>query len=162
MRNLLLVILVSCQSVIIAQATANFTASVTIIEPVSVINQAQMNFASISSNSGGKVVLDPNDSRSALGGVVLEEENGVSAAKFLITGEKGLTVVITLPKDQFTLTKGSQNITLHSFTSNLPPSFQLSEEFVSLNVGATIEIEGVQPPGIYNSTNPMSVVVNYN
>lgn len=162
MKKVALIILLTWHSSIFAQATANFTASVTIIEPVSIVSQANMNFASISARSGGKVVLGPDDTRSSMGGVELEEEQGVSAARFLIKGEDGLTVAVTLPESQYQLSNGAQNILLHSFTSNLPQSFQLSGESVSLRVGATIEMEGPQAPGAYRSTHPMSVTVNYN
>lgn len=162
MTRLFFVIVLIWSTSIFGQATANFTASVTIIEPVSIVSQSNMNFASISARSGGKVILDPNDTRSSSGGVELEEEQGVSAAKFLISGEEGLTVAVSLPQDHYMLSNGMQNISLHSFTSNLPQSFQLNNNSIALKVGATIEIEGPKSPGEYRSIQPMAVTVNYN
>lgn len=162
MKNFTLLVFFSWQTLIFAQATANFTASVTIIEPVSIVNEANMNFASISARSGGKVVLSPDDERYSTGGLTLEEAQGVSAAKFLIKGEEGMTVAISLPKDHYQLSNGEENISLHSFTSNMPASFQLGRDSVPLKVGATIEIEGTRTPGVYRSGHSMAVTVNYN
>ena len=162
MRRHLLTLFLIWNSSIFGQATASFTASVTIIEPVSISTQTNMNFASISSISGGEVILNPDDIRSSNGGIKLEESEGVSSAKFLIKGQKGLTVSITLPKNSFPLSNGNEIISLHSFTSNLPESFQLGESPVFLKVGATIELDKAQSPGIYNSVSPLNVMINYN
>mgnify|MGYP005627215775 CR=1 FL=1 len=71
-------------------------------------------------------------------------------------------VTISLPKEKYQLTNGIQDISLHSFTSNLPDSFQLSQREVVLNIGATVEVEDVPSLGVYTSVAPISVMVNYN
>ena len=162
MKRLILIPFLIWNSLVFGQATANFTASVTIIEPVSISTEANMNFASVSAISGGKIVLTPDGSRSSSGGVQLEESEGVSSAKFVINGQEGLTVAVTLPLESYQLTNGAQNIAIHSFTSNLPESFQLSKSSVSLRVGATVEVEEAQSLGVYTSVSPLSVMVNYN
>lgn len=162
MKRIILIILFSWNSLVFAQATANFTASVTIIEPISIKNQSEMNFTSISASSGGTVVLESNDRRFSTGGVELEKELGAMAATFFVTGEEGMTEAVTLPKNKYRLKNGEQHLVLHSFTSNLPESFQLSGDPVTLKVGATIDIEDDSDLGDYRSILPLSVMVNYN
>lgn len=162
MKPFFFFVFLTCSSLAFAQATATFSASVTIIEPVSILNKTSMNFASISADSEGKVVLKPDNTRLATGGIQLGGNSAVSAATFLIKGEEGLTVTVTLPQDQYELSNGNQKMALHSFTANLPQNFPLSGESVSLRIGATIETTGPRSPGIYRSIRPMRVMVNYN
>lgn len=162
MQKFVFIFLFFGHSFVFAQATANFIASVTIIDPVSIISQTNLNFATISASSAGTVILNPDDSRSSTGGVKLENGFGISAEKFLIKGEESLTVNITLPIKQYKLSGANHNISLHSFTSNLPDNFQLKKDSVALSVGPNIEFDGPQTSGIYRSIDPMSIVINYN
>lgn len=105
-----------------------------------------MNFASISADSEGKVVLKPDSTRLATGGIKLEGNSAVSAVLLFMKGEEWLTVTATLPQDQYELSNGNQKMALLSFTANLPQTFPLSGESVSLRIGATIETTGPRGP----------------
>lgn len=144
------------------QATANFTASVTIIEPIGITNTSDMNFAAIDAKGGGMVVLTPDNGRFASGGVQLADGTNVSAASFRVSGQQGFSFSVTLPDGEYLLTNGSQNIILKDFTSNLEGAGDLTSRSSEFRVGATVEIQPGQHPGTYKSVGYLPVTVHYN
>lgn len=152
----------TCTTIALAQATANFTASVTIIQPIGITTTANLNFASVDAKSGGEVILTPDNTRISTGGVVLKEAGGLSAASFEITGEPGFAFSITVPESEYVLTNGSESIIIKDFTSSLAEGGSLAGGSATINVGATLKINPNQTPGLYNSQGPMNVTVNYN
>ncbi|HSM63398.1 MAG TPA: hypothetical protein VK833_05620, partial [Gillisia sp.] len=46
-----------------SSATANFTASATIIQPITITTTADMNFANIDASSGGRIILTTENTR---------------------------------------------------------------------------------------------------
>ena len=144
------------------QATATFTASVTIIQPIEITTTSHMNFAHLDAQQGGEVVLTPNNLRKATGGVILSEGGVVSAAAFKVTGEPGLSFDISLPDSQHTLSNGSENIVIRDFVSSMSGIANLGSGTKEFSVGATLDIEAGQAPGLYSSTEAFEVTVNYN
>ncbi len=144
-----------------SQATANFTASVTIIEPIQITTTSNMNFASIDAKQGGGVILKPDNTRIATGGVKLDAATGASAATFEVKGQPGYTYDISLPADRQILTNGNKNIILKDFTSDFQNG-RLAEGTQTIHLGASLEIDSGQTPGVYRSSHPMEVTVNYN
>jgi len=145
-----------------AQATATFTASVTIIQPIGIINTANMNFANVDAKSGGTVILDPDNTRSSQGGVELTDGNTVSAATFEVTGQAGYTYSITLPNSNHVLTNGTDDIIIRDFTSSLKTEGSLADGSQTLRVGASLDINPNQTPGNYTSPGGFNITVNYN
>jgi len=145
-----------------AQATATFTASVTIIQPIGIINTANMNFANVDAKSGGTVILDPDNTRSSQGGVELTDGNTVSAATFEVTGQAGYTYSITLPNSDHVLTNGTEDIIIKDFTSSLKNEGSLADGSQTLRVGASLDINPNQTPGNYTSPGGFNITVNYN
>ena len=143
-------------------ATASFTASVTIVQPIGITTTANMNFANLDAKTGGAVILTPESTRISTGGVALEGNSSVSAAAFEVTGEEGFAFSITLPKDEYVLTNGSESMIIKDFTSSLAEGGSLSAGSKVVRVGATLNVNPNQTPGIYNSPAPMNVTVNYN
>lgn len=161
MRKLLFIGLLLISHSVIGQATANFTASVTIVEPLKVSTLSNLNFAEVQSGEGGTVTLSANGQRSGYGGVELGEETNVSPASFNISGKAGTKINLVLPKGEFVLTNGTENIIIKDFTSNWSNQEWLREGGNLLKVGASILIKENQKAGFYTSTKPMEVVVNY-
>lgn len=62
---------VPCSANAQASATANFTASATIIQPITLTTTSNMNFASIDAKIGGQIILTPDKACTSSGGVVL-------------------------------------------------------------------------------------------
>ena len=162
-RNLFsaLIFLLFC-SICSGQATANFTASVTIIQPVGITTTSNMDFANLDAKTGGEIILTPDNLRITTGGVEIAEGGLVSAASFEVTGQRGYTFAISLPEDQYLLSNGSENIVIRDFTSNYDGTGLLAKGSQRISVGATLDVKPNQVPGNYISQNPLNVTVNYN
>ncbi|GAA3930763.1 DUF4402 domain-containing protein [Chitinophaga oryziterrae] len=149
-----------------AQETASATATATIVTPISITKNVDMNFGNVAvqSTSGGTVVLTPAGVRSKTGGVTLPTTMGsVSAASFTISGTGAYTYTVTLPSTAHTISSGTNTMTVTVFTST--PSGAngaLTAGEQTLNVGATLNVGPAQPSGVYLSDTPFDVTVNYN
>jgi hypothetical protein len=165
MKRLLLIfsfIILSFPNDGMAQATASFTASVTIIQPIGITSTANMNFANLYAKSGGAVVLGPDNTRVGQGGVELTDGKAVSTATFEVTGQAGYTYSITLPDSDQVLTNGTDNIIIRDFTSSLKDEGALALGSQTLSVGASLDINPNQTPGNYTSPGGFNITVNYN
>lgn len=145
-----------------SQASASFTASVTIIEPIGITTTSNMIFANVDAKTGGAVILSPDNIRTTSGGVELKEATGVSAASFEVTGEQGFTFSLSLPENEYVLSNGYEDIIIKDFTSSLAASGNIENGSQIVRVGATIDVNSNQAPGIYTSAGPLNVTVNYN
>ncbi|PSL34709.1 DUF4402 domain-containing protein [Chitinophaga ginsengisoli] len=149
-----------------AQETASATATATIVTPISIVKNIDMNFGNVAvqSTTAGTVVLTPAGVRSATGGVTLPNTAGtVAAAKFTVSGTSGYTYNITLPSTALTITSGSNTMTVTTFTSSPSgTSGTLTGGSEVLNIGATLNVSAGQPAGTYVSGTPFDVTVNYN
>lgn len=149
-------------SICFGQAAANFTASVTIIQPVGITTTTNMNFAKLDAKSGGEVILTPKSTRITSGAIELAKGGQVAAATFEVTGQAGFTFAITLPEDQYVLSNGRDNIIVKDFKSDLGATGLLDQGSQRIQVGATLVVASNQTPGIYRSQSPLIVTVNYN
>ncbi len=165
MKNiyLLLTIIALCfTNIIFAQATANFSASVTIIQPIGITTISNLSFSNVDAKNGGEVTLTPNSTRTTNGDVELAEGGNVSAASFEITGESGYTFAVTLPSDNYVLSNGNETIEINNFTSDFNNETALADGSQIINVGATLKINPNQTPGNYVNQGGFNVAVNYN
>ena len=145
-----------------AQATANFTASATIIQPIGITTTSNMNFANLDAKSGGAVILTPENTRLSSGDVVLADGTSASAASFTVTGETGFTYAVTLPASEYVLTNGTESMIIKDFTSSIDNSGSLAGGSQNISVGATLNVNPNQTPGNYTSPSGFNVTVNYN
>lgn len=162
MNKLLLIILLASSVSAGAQATASFTASATIIQPIGITTTSNMNFANIDAKSGGLVVLTPDNLRISSGSVELEDAAPVSAATFEVTGQQDFSYTVNLPTSEFILSNGNETMIIKDFTSSITKNNRLQGGSGTVRVGATLEVNPNQTPGIYTSLGSMSVTVNYN
>ena len=142
-------------------ASASFTASVNIIEPISLKNTSNMNFASVDARNGGTVTLNPDHTRTTTGDVYLDSDANVSAAIFEVRGQNGYSYNIHVPSGSFSMTNGSSEITLKDININSDDS-SITNDVQTLSLGATLEIEPGQKPGIYTTPAPIEITVSYN
>jgi hypothetical protein len=149
-------------NLIFAQATANFTASVTIIQPIGITTTSNMNFANVDARNGGLITLSPNNTRNSYGDVKLADDGSISAASFEVTGEQGYTYTVTVPSDDYVLSNGSESIIINDFTTDFKSDNALAAGSQTINVGATLEVNPNQTPGNYVSQGGLDVTVNYN
>ncbi|WP_246496580.1 DUF4402 domain-containing protein [Chitinophaga varians] len=149
-----------------AQETASATATATIVTPISITKDVDMNFGNVAvqSTAGGTVVLSPAGVRTVTGGATLPSTatGTVTAASFTVTGTGNYTYSITLPSTALTITSGSNTMTVTNFVSNPSGVGQLSSGTQTLTVGATLNVSAAQPAGTYVSGTPFDVTVNYN
>lgn len=165
MKNiqLLITIFTLCfTNIIFAQATANFTASVTIIQPIEITTTSDMNFAYVDAKNGGIVTLSTNSIRTSTGDLELAEGGSISAASFEVTGEPGLTYAVTVPNNDYVLSNGSESIIIKHFTTDFNSDNALATASQTINIGASLEVNPNQTPGNYVSQAGLNVTVNYN
>ncbi len=148
------------------QETASATATATIVTPISIVKDVDMDFGNVAvqSTTAGTVVLSPAGNRTATGGVTLPTAAGtVTAASFTVSGTASYTYTITLPSTPLTITSGANTMTVTTFTSDPTPTGTLAVGGTqTLNVGATLNVSAAQPAGTYVSATPFDVTVNYN
>ena len=149
-----------------AQETASATATATIVTPISITKDVDMNFGNVAvqSTTGGTVVLSPAGGRTRTNGVTLPTTAGtVSAASFTVSGTGAYTYTVTLPSSAHTISSGGNTMTVTLFTSTPSGSGgQLTAGQQTLKVGATLTVGAAQPSGVYVSDTPFDVTVNYN
>lgn len=161
-RNIIILFFFTWITLGYSQATANFTASATIIQPISITTTSNMNFANIDAKNGGEVVLKPDNSRQANGGVQLDNSTNVSAASFEVTGQSGYTFSISLPDTEQVLTNGTETMVIKNFSTDFDLDTSLGANSTTIRVGATLAVNPNQTPGTYTSPSSMQVTVNYN
>ena len=100
-RSLFMLLLMGCAGRACAQASSTASSNATIVAPISMTKNVDMNFgtAAVSTGTGGKVILAPAGMRTtAGGGVTLPSTTGtVTAASFTVAGAPGYTYSISLP-----------------------------------------------------------------
>ncbi len=147
-------------------STAQSTATATIITPITLTKNTDMNFGNIAVGATSGTVLLPALAvavRVADGGVTPPATTGtVTAAKFTVTGSLVATFAITLPSTvTLTRTSGTETMTANSFTSTPSGTGALAAGTADIYVGATLTVAASQVAGTYVST-PFNVTVNYN
>jgi hypothetical protein len=157
------IVLLSLSAATFAQVSATASATATIIAPITITNTIAMNFGNVAvNNTAGTVVLTPASTRTVTGGCTLPAVTGtVTAASFAITGLGTSTFSITLPAAPLTITDGTNNMTVGTWTSTPTATGVLSGGTATLLVGATLNVALSQPAGLYTGT-PFTVTVNYN
>jgi len=146
-----------------AQATATANASATIVTPISITKNSDMNFGNIATDGTvGTVILSPAGGRTFTGGVTLPAVTGtVTAASFTVNGSGSYTYAISLPST-LTITSGADSMIVNDFTSTPSSTGTLSSGTQIINVGATLNLVASQAEGTYTSATPFAVTVNYN
>jgi hypothetical protein len=147
-----------------SSATSANTASANIIKIITISEEAELNFGDIvPSEDLGTVVIAPAGVRSFTGGVTLL--NGYltvhSAAEFSVTGDNNKTFIITLPNNtEIKLSKADgEDMDVTNFTHNSTLTTDVNGD-ASFNVGATLNVNADQAPGLY--TGAYDVTVAYN
>jgi hypothetical protein len=151
-----------------AQNTASATASAsgTIVTPIAITKNVDLNFGNIASGTAGTVTLEASAAatRTPSAGITLPAGNTgtVTAAKFTVTGAAGYAYTFTVPSTATTITRqsGTETMTVDAFTSNAGTT--ITGGSVEVYVGATLHVGANQVAGVYTSATPFTVTVNYN
>lgn len=156
-----------CNSDLFAQSTTIASVSASVVTPIGIAKNVNMNFgnAAVSSVSGGALILAPAGTRSTGGGgVTLPATSGtVAAAGFTVSGAPGYTFAISLPGTVTISGPGAAVMTVNGFTSTPSATGTLSSGGTqTLAVGATLNIAAAQSAGAYTNASAVPVTVNYN
>lgn len=151
-----------------AQSTATATSTATVVAPITITKSLDMNFGNVavSASNPGTIVLTPESSRSATGGVSIPATSGtVAAASFSVGGQANYTYSISLPTTHTIThsTTATNTMTVNAFTSTPSATGTLSATGAqTLTVGATLNVAAGQASGTYTSGTGFDVTVNYN
>jgi hypothetical protein len=153
-----------------AQVTATATVAATIISPIAITKNVDMNFGNLAvGTGGGTVVLATDGSRSVTGDVTLPANTGSpTAAAFTVTGAAAFTYSIGITGTPVTIRSGVNSMQVNTFITNpLTPGTLPGFGPPNLLVGATLTVGASQAAGSYSSENaggsgPFTVTVNYN
>ncbi|MFD2163176.1 DUF4402 domain-containing protein [Paradesertivirga mongoliensis] len=152
-----------------AQSSAAADVSATISTPIAIekISGNDLNFGNIASGkSAGLVILNTNGVRVSEGGATLPASTGaVSVAEFLVTGEPLYSFSITLPSNPITIVNSvnpAETMIVDRFISSPEATGTLPGGKQVLKIGARLQINPGQAPGVYISALPFNVTVNYN
>lgn len=160
------IIIIGSVTTSLAQVTDAATATSTIITPIAITKQVDMNFGYVAVSSiNGTVVLSPAGSRSKTGGITLPQVAGtVTAASFKIDGADTSTYSITIPSGDYTITRSgsAETMIVNTFTSTPSNTGVLNNGTQTVSVGATLNVGGSQVAGVYTNTTGFDVTVNYN
>ncbi len=142
-------------------ATATATASATILTPLAITRVTDLNFGDIFvSNVAGTVVVGTDGSRSVTGGCTAAGGT-VTAASFDVAGEGTSTYAITLPLTH-EITNGTETMDVTTFVSDPSGTGALTGGAQTISVGATLEVDASQAPGLYTNAAGFEVRVEYN
>ncbi len=153
-----------------ASASASAEAKATLIRPITISMETNLNFGTIvvpSSTTGGTVMVSTDGTTEVTGtDITLAKSLGdpPTTASFTVTGEPNGTYSITLPTEA-TITKkeGSETMTVSNFTSypSVSDGGTLRADGTHLlKVGATLTVDANQATGEYTGT--FDVIVAYN
>jgi hypothetical protein len=146
-----------------AQASATANASATIVTPISISKNNDMNFGNVATDGTvGTVILAPASTRTSTGGITFPATAGsVAAASFAVAGSGSYTYSISLPTS-VVISSGANNMTVNAFSSTPTLAGTLSSGAQTLLIGATLNLTASQAAGSYTSATPFTVTVNYN
>ena len=152
-----------------AQATASASSTATIVTPISITKNVDMNFGNIAvqAGTGGTVALAASAAATRVtggaGGVTLPVVTGtVTAAQFTVNGTANYLYHITLPADNtITLVNGGNLMHADLFNNSVAGTLD-NTGTQSFYVGATLTVAAAQASGVYTTATPFNVTVNYN
>ncbi len=143
--------------------TGTAQAAATIVTPISIIKNKDLNFGNIAASGlGFTVALSAEGERTSTGGTgTLPSVAGtVTAAEFTVSGLSGATYAVTLPSSITISAGGTNTMTVNGFESNSNSTYTLTEGSDTFKVGATLNVGNNQVAGAY--TGDFNVTVNYN
>jgi hypothetical protein len=160
---LLSIVMLAFTASMYGQVSDIATATATVLAPLSITADVDLNFGSFAASTAGTVIVDDGGGRTETGGIALIGA-GVTAASFTITGAPTATVAITLPTLPITLTSGGNNMDIIALDPSIatPTTVLPGGGSATLNIGATLDVAAGQPAGVYTNTTDLEVIVNYN
>jgi hypothetical protein len=150
-----------------AQVTAVSTAatSATVITPISIIKNADLNFGNVvPSGTAGTVIISTAGVQSFTGGALAftNDDGSPTAASFTVSGEEDATYSISLTSPSITVTNGSNNMTVGTFVTSPTSTGVLTSGSQVITIGATLSVGAGQAAGLYQNADGLEITVAYN
>jgi len=145
-----------------APATSTTTTQATVLSPLSVIKNADLDFGKLSVTTAGTAVIDPVSGVLSTTGGVTNVNTSAHPATFTGTGSKNSVVHIRIPTTPITLTRvgGTETMTVSTWTLDGPVNRKIPPSDVfTFAVGGTLNVAAAQTQGTYVGT--FSVTVQY-
>lgn len=145
-------------------ATGVAETSATIIAPIAITKQIDLNFGNIAAlTTVQQVTVTPAGVRNSTEpqGLPTATPGTITAASFIVTGLENATYSIVLPTT-LEVTSDGNTMLVNNFTSTPTPTGTLTDGTQTLNVGATINVGANQAAGEYTNTSDLTVTVAYN
>ena len=138
--------------------SATAQAAATIIAPMTITKNIDLNFGNIASGSAaGSVVLSTSNVRTATNVILPNVPGTVSAAEFTVAGLANANYKINLPAST-TITNGTTTMTINNFTESAS-NVLTAAGTETFKVGATLNLAANQAAGSY--TGSFAVTVDY-
>jgi hypothetical protein len=159
-----------------AQAIANSTASARIVTTLMLTNMTNLDFGDLAVSvvgGTGHCILapePPTPTRTTSGGVTLPASTGLPrAAYFQVDGSPDQWFTVSFPDPECIITNTTaptETMQVHLWTTNLVSPVNQGQLDGSgqayFYVGAQVEVDGSQLPGLYNNLTGFPVRVDYN
>jgi len=147
-------------------AIATAETSGNVIVPLTIDKIQDLQFGNIVPTAvAGTVIIAPIGDRSVTGGVLIfsNATGNPHQAQFVVHGEPNATYSIDVPAEAFMVTSGENEMQVSTFTTAPTPTGTLNGEgSQTLDVGATLNVNLNQAPGLYTNANALSITVAYN
>jgi uncharacterized protein DUF4402 len=148
----LLLLLSAAASAVPVPATSNASGTVTVLRPLTIVKNSDLDFGELVVSGAGTAVIDPVSGALTTTGLVTHVGPAAVAAVFTTTGSRNSNVHIRIPQSPITLTRvgGTQTMTVSAWTldGNSNRRFPLTTAF-SFAVGATLTVAAGQADGSY-------------
>lgn len=145
-----------------AAVSANSTGKATILNSLSVVRQADLDFGELVVNGTGTAVMNPVSGATTTTGTITPTGVPGHPAQFTATGSRNSVVIIHVPTSPVTLTRvgGTETMTVSNWTLDGPVNrkIPLNSAF-NFSVGGTLNIAAGQVEGTYSGT--FAVQVQY-
>lgn len=143
-------------------ARSNATGSASILRPLTLLKNSDLDFGELVPRGAGTAVIDPLSGALTTTGLVTHVGPAGQAAVFTTTGSRTSNVHIRIPQGPITITRvgGTQTMTVSAWTldGNQNRKFPLTAGF-NFAVGATLTVSAGQADGTYLGT--FDVTVQY-
>jgi len=143
-----------------AAAQDSADSSAVILQPLELVNTSDLEFGSIIvGNTGGTVVIDPNnDNRTLSASLVAGSQNGAAAQFLTFGGPLQFVFVSRGPLPVLTRDGGTETMNVTNLQLNGPVfRFLDAAGVLDLRVGGTLVVNANQAPGTYRGTFQINV-----
>ncbi len=157
---LLLLVLSAVAGAAPVPATQNAQGTVSILKPLTILKQMDMDFGELVAAGAGTAVLDPVSGALTTTGLVTHAGPAAHPAVFTTTGSRTANVHIRIPQNPITLTRvgGAETMIVSTWTldGNSNRKYPQNSAF-NFAVGATLTVAAGQAEGTYLGTFDVNV-----